>query len=257
MERRLAAVMAADVVGYSRLMGANEVGTLTALRSHREDLVDRAIEDYSGRIVKLTGDGVLAEFSSAASAVECAVFIQRAMEARNADVPDDRKIQFRIGVNVGDVIFEDDDIFGDGVNIAARIEKIARPGGVAISGSVRSYIGNELGFVFEDSGEHALKNIHRPVSIFHVMPQRGPGAGTAHTAQPKTEMPSIAVLPFANMSGDPEQEYFADGMTEDIITDLSKISGLFVVGRNSVFVYKGKAVKLQQAAQELGVRYIL
>jgi len=257
MERRLAAVMAADVVGYSRLMGANEVGTLTALRKHREDLIDAAIEVHSGRIVKLTGDGILAEFSSASGAVECAVHIQQKMKLRNVDVPDDRKIQFRIGINVGDVIYEDEDIFGDGVNIAARIEKLARPGGVAISGSTRSYIANDLEYSFEDAGEQELKNIARPIPVFHVLPPGNAAIASGGPASAMNTMPSIAVLPFANMSGDPEQEYFADGMTEDIITDLSKISGLFVVGRNSVFVYKGKPVKLQQAAQELGVRFIL
>lgn len=257
MERRLAAVMAADVVGYSRLMGANEVGTLSALRDHRRELVDTAVEEHSGRIVKQTGDGILAEFSSAASAVKCAVHIQRFMVLRNADIPDDRKIQFRIGINVGDVIFEDDDIFGDGVNIAARIEKLAKPSGIAISGSVRNYIGNDHGFSFENAGEHELKNINRPVSIFHVSLAGGSAEDIGDRGQSAHAMPSIAVLPFTNMSGDPEQEYFADGITEDIITDLSKISGLFVIGRNSVFVYKGRAVKLQEAAQELGVRYIL
>jgi adenylate cyclase len=256
MKRRLSAILAADVVGYSRLMGANEVGTLSALNDLRRELVDGAISGHDGRIVKLTGDGILAEFPSVVSALECAMRIQQEMPLRNADVPDDRRIHFRIGINVGDVIIENDDIFGEGVNIAARIEALARPGGIAVSGAVHDQIGTKLDVAFEAAGDQMLKNIALAVPVFHVaMPTSTPHARKEPAAPPVR--PSIAVLPFVNMSGDPEQEYFADGITEDIITDLSKISGLFVVGRNSVFVYKGKAVKLQDAAKDLGVRYIL
>lgn len=263
MQRRLAAILAADVVGYSRLMGANEVGTLAALKAHRKELVDSKIAEHNGRTVKLTGDGLLVEFSSVVSAVSCAVEIQRRMRERNAGVSEDRRIEFRIGINLGDIILEDNDIFGDGVNIAARIESIAKPGGVSVSGSVRDNVGNKLDLMFEDAGEQALKNIERPIRVYNVSVfNRAPSAQLGTSAQTKVnfataEKLSIAVLPFTNMSGDPEQEYFSDGITEDIITDLTQISGLFVVGRNSVFTYKGKSVNLVQAAKELGVRYLL
>lgn len=251
MERRLAAIL---VVGYSRLMGANEVGTLSALKALGAGLVDGAIHDHGGRIVMQTGDGILAEYPSVVSALDCAVHIQNAMRLRNLDVPDDRQIQFRIGINLGDVIFDDGDIFGDGVNIAARIEALAKPGGVALSGAAREQIGKKRDLVFEAAGEHVLKNIDTPIAIFHAVLEDGARA----RAETRTSArPGIAVLPFLNMSGDTEQDYFADGITEDIITDLSRISGLFVVGRNSVFVYRGKPVNLQQAARELGVRHIL
>ncbi|RWA70592.1 tetratricopeptide repeat protein [Mesorhizobium sp.] len=265
MERRLAAILAADVVGYSRLMGSNEVGTLSALKAHRNELVDGKIAEHQGRIVKLTGDGMLVEFGSVVNAVECAVKIQREMRLRNADVPGDRRIEFRIGINLGDIIFEDNDIYGDGVNIAARIESIAKPGGIAVSAVVRDNVNNRLDLAFEDTGEQTLKNIERPVRVFNVYlgaPQPGAAASAAQAAAKSAtpvvpERQSIAVLPFTNMSGDSEQEYFADGITEDIITDLSKIMGLSVIARNSVFTYKGKPIKVQQAAQELGVKYIL
>lgn len=261
VERRLAAILAADVVGYSRLMGANEVGTLAALKAHRSELVDSKIAEHQGRIVKLTGDGMLVEFPSVVNAVECASKIQREMRVRNADVPEDRRIEFRIGINLGDIIADDNDIYGDGVNIAARIEGIAKPGGVSVSAAVRDNVGNRLDLTFEDTGERTLKNIERPVRVFDVYlrsPLPQPGIVTQAAARPAvSDRPSIAVLPFANISGDPEQEYFSDGITEDIITDLSQISGLFVVSRNSSFVYKGKAVKMQQAAIELGVKFLL
>ncbi len=265
MERRLTAILAADVVGYSRLMGMDEAGTLSALKTHRREMADAKIAEHQGRIVKVTGDGMLVEFPSVVNAVACATEIQRKMRERNADVPEDRRIEFRIGVNLGDIIFEDNDIYGDGVNVAARIESIARPGGVAVSGTVRDHIGNKLDVAFEDTGEQMLKNIDRPVRVYNVdlftaaRPPTPPVAAAAQVkAEPaRREKPSIAVLPFTNMSGDPEQEYFSDGITEDIITDLSKISGLFVVGRNNVFTYKNKAVKLQQAAAELGVKFLL
>ena len=263
MERRLTAILAADVVGYSRLMGLDEAGTLSALKTHRREMADAKIAEHQGRIVKLTGDGMLVEFPSVVNAVACAADIQRRMRERNVDVPEDRRIEFRIGIHLGDIIFEDNDIYGDGVNVAARIEGIAKPGGVAVSGSVRDNVGNRLDLAFEDTGEQTLKNIERPIRVYNVNLFQGapPPRATSGAAQPKAEQakekPSIAVLPFNNMSGDPEQEYFSDGITEDIITDLSKISGLFVVGRNTVFTYKGKSVKLQQAAVELGVKFLL
>src|SRR5213595_3644474 len=260
MERRLTAILAADVVGYSRLMGANETGTLAALKALRADFIDGKIAEHQGRIVKQTGDGMLVEFPSVVNAVACATEVQRGMRDRNADVPGDRRIQFRIGVNLGDVIVEGEDIFGDGVNVAARLESIAKPGGIMISGSVRDHVGDRLDLAFEDMGEQNLKNIERPIRVYSVALNK-PAARDTKDAVPaqgeQLERPSIAVLPFNNMSGDPEQEYFSDGITEDIITDLSNVSGLFVFARNTAFTYKGKPVKVQQAAQELGVRFIL
>jgi len=259
MERRLAAILAADVVGYSRLMGANEVGTLTGLKTHRAELVDPTIANFQGRIVKLTGDGMLVEFASVVGAVECAIDVQRGMRRRNADVPEDRRIEFRIGLHLGDVIVDDDDIFGDGVNVASRIEGVAKPGGVAVSSAVRDHVGNKLDLTFEDMGDQALKNIEFPVKVFNVVV--GHAATVASSGEPAeiadADKPSIAVLPFNNMSGDPEQEYFSDGITEDIITDLSKVSGLFVIGRNTSFTFKGKSVDLPEVAAKLGVKFIL
>src|SRR5438094_3665054 len=260
MERRLTAILAADVVGYSRLMGANESGTLAALDALRTDLVDPKISEHQGRIVKLTGDGMLVEFPSVVNAVACATDIQRSIRNRNAGVPPDQRIEFRIGVNVGDVIVQGEDIFGDGVNVAARLESIAAPGGITISGPVRDHIGNRLDLAFEDMGEQTLKNIERPIRVYRIHLDTPAAAGTKDkkSAPPEqVEKPAIAVLPFDNMSGDPEQEYFSDGITEDIITDLSKVSGLLVIARNTAFTYKGKAVKVQQVAQELGVPFIL
>ena len=259
MERRLTAILAADVVGYSRLMGTDEAGTLAAFNAIRTELVDRRIAEHQGRVVKLTGDGMLVEFPSVVSAVACAAEIQRGMRDRNANVPKDRRIEFRIGINLGDVIVEGEDIFGDGVNVAARLEGIAEPNGIAISNSVRDHVGNRLDLTFEDIGEQSLKNIEKPVRVYRVSFD-GPQSGKRETAGRRdgaSEKPSIAVLPFNNMSGDPEQEYFSDGITEDIITDLSKVSGLFVVARNTAFTYKGKPVKVQQVAQELGVTFVL
>src|SRR5207248_5608733 len=260
MERRLTAILAADVVGYSRLMGANETGTLAALKALQTDFIDGKIAEHQGRTVKLTGDGMLVEFPSVVNAVACAADVQRGMRDRNAGVPQERRIEFRIGVNLGDVIVEGKDIFGDGVNVAARLESIAKPGGITISGSVRDHVGNRLDLAFEDMGEQTLKNIERPIRVYSVS-LNSPGTlnteGTASAGQEQLERPSIAVLPFNNMSGDPEQEYFSDGITEDIITDLSKVSGLFVVARNTVFTYKGKTVEVQQVATHLGVNFIL
>src|SRR5947208_5331315 len=257
MERRLTAILAADVVGYSRLMGADEAGTLAALKSVRTDFIDGKVAEDQGRIVKLTGDGMLVEFPSVGSAVACAVEVQRGMQERNADVPGDRRIQFRIGINLGDVIVERDDIYGDGVNVAARLESIATPGGIAISHSVRDHVGNRLDLVFEDLGEQQLKNIERPIRVYNVSVENSAARPTQDTSSLRDERPSIAVLPFNNMSGDAEQEYFSDGITEDITTDLSKISGLQVAARNAAFTYKGKPVKVQQVGQELGVDFIL
>src|SRR6266404_5577863 len=254
MERRLSAILAADVVGYSRLMGVDEAGTLAALKTTRADFVDGKVAQHGGRIVKLTGDGMLVEFPSVVNAVQCAAEIQRAMRDRNADVPQDRRIEFRIGVNLGDVIVEGDDIFGDGVNLAARLESIAEPGGIIVSHSVRDHVGNRLDLVFEDKGEQSLKNIARPIRVYSVALEN---AVNQNPVSMKEERPSIAVLPFNNMSGDTEQEYFSDGITEDIITNLSKISGLFVVARHTAFTYKNKPVKVQQVGQELGVAFIL
>ena len=255
MERRLTAILAADVVGYSRLMTIDETGTLAALTSLRKNLVNPKISEHNGRIFKLTGDGILIEFPSVVSAVACAVDIQSAMRTRNATEPAAR-IEFRIGINLGDIIVEDGDIFGDGVNVAARLESIAPIGGIAVSQSVRDHVGKRLDLAFEDMGERRLKNIEAPIRVYSIsidtLSQSSDRAPT-----PAEEKPSIAVLPFNNMSGDPEQEYFSDGITEDIITDLSKVSALFVVARNTAFTYKGKPVKVREVAQELGVSFIL
>jgi adenylate cyclase len=257
MERRLSAILAADVVGYSRLMGANEVATLQALQQHQAELMNPEISKYGGRIVKLTGDGALVEFSSVCAAVECAAAIQQAMPGRNTDVPEDRRIEYRMGINLDDVIVDGDDLFGDGVNIAARLEGIARPGGIAISQSVYDKLGNRLELAIQDRGEHRLKNIARPIRVFDVLLGPARPSAVADTRQAPSEKPSIAILPFTNMSGDAEQEYFSDGITEDIITDLSKISSLFVIGRHTSFAYKDKLANLTAVATELGVRYLL
>src|SRR5260370_476543 len=253
MERRLTAILAADVVGYSRLMTIDETGTLAALTSLRKNLVNPKISEHNGRIVKLTGDGMLIEFPSVVSAVACAVDIQSAMRTRNATERVGR-IEFRIGVNLGDIIVEDGDIFGDGVNVAARLESIAPVGGIAVSQSVRDHVGKRLDLAFEDMGERRLKNIDAPIRVYSISVDRPSSDGAASAGQ---ERPSVAVLPFGNMSGDPEQEYFSDGITEDIITDLSKVSGLFVVARNTAFTYKGKSVEAQQVAEHLGAHFIL
>ena len=255
MERRLSAILAADVVGYSRMMGANEAGTLEALKAARAKVVDARIATHQGRLVKLTGDGMLVEFPSVVSAVACAAEVQRAMRDRNAAVPRDERIEFRIGVSLGDVMVEGDDIYGDGVNIAARLERLSKPGGIAISQTVRDHVGNRLDLTFEDCGEKKLKNIEKPVRVYSI--SLNPDAAMKHEERAQDRRPSVAVLPFTNMSGDPEQEYFSDGITEDIITDLSKISGLFFVARNTAFTYKGKPRNVQQVGQELGVQFLL
>jgi len=260
MKRRLTAILSADVAGYSRLMGLDEAGTLAALKSIRSDLIDDKIAEHQGRIVKLTGDGILAEFPSVVGAVGCAVEVQRGIRKRNANVPKDRRIEFRMGVNLGDVIVEGEDIFGDGVNVAARLESIASPGGIMVSHSVRDHVGNRLDLVFDDMGEQKLKNIERPIRVYSVSLESsavGKAGDAASSHEEQRERPSIAVLPFNNMSGDREQEYFSDGITEDIITDLSKVSGLFVVARHTAFTYKNKPLNVQEVGQQLGVAFVL
>src|SRR5256714_4007220 len=254
MERRLTAILAADVVGYSRLMGADEAGTLAALKAVRTELIDGKIAQHQGRIVKLTGDGILAEFPSVVNALACATEVQRGVRERNTDVPQNRRIEFRVGVNVGDVIVEGDDIYGDGVNVASRLESVADPGGITVSQAVRDHVGNRLDLAFEDRGEEKLKNIEKPVHVYSVILE---DANDGNMTSMKQDRPSIAVLPFNNMSGDPEQEYFSDGITDDIITDLSKGSGLSVIARHSSFSYKGKPLKVQQIGRELGVDFML
>jgi adenylate cyclase len=258
VERRLTAILAADVAGYSRLMGVDDEGTLAALRAHRQDLLDPKIAEHRGRIVKTTGDGILVEFASIVDAARCAIDIQRGMSARNASVPHDKRIDFRVGINVGDVIIEGGDIFGDGVNIAARLEAIAEPGGICLSGQAQENIRDKFDIEFEDAGEHQLKNIARPVRVYRVRVRgRDEPATSMHPALALPDKPSIAVLPFQNLGGDPEQEYFADGMVEDIISGLSRIKWLFVIARNSSFAYKGKSPDIRQVGRELGVRYVL
>jgi adenylate cyclase len=303
MERRLAAILSADVVGYSRLMGEDEAGTLAALKACRNELIDPKIAQHSGRIVKLMGDGALVEFASVVEAVQCAVAIQHGMAERNTGIDDGRRIDFRIGINVGDVIVEGDDIYGDGVNVAARLEGLAEPGGICVSNAVHEQIRDKLDLAIDDLGEVEVKNIARPVRVFRLVgdgaavPSKGKSrrrlrrrtvvtavaavvlaaltAGVGWdlylnlfspaeqapeeppTGTPSAGPPGIAVLPFDNMSGDPDQAYFSDGITEDLITDLSRVSGLFVVARNTMFTYKGRPVNVQRVGDELGVRYVL
>jgi adenylate cyclase len=248
MEHRLAAVMAADMVGYSRLMEVDERGTLARLRTHRIELIDPVIDRNHGRIIKTTGDGILVEFQSVADAVRSSIEIQERLRRRNSDVPDDRRIEFRIGINLGDIIFEDGDIYGDGVNIAARIEQLAEVGGICVTSAVHAQVDGRIEAAFEDLGEKSLKNISRPVRVYRVL-LGGADSRTGSDVKATVMKPSIAVLPFANMSGDPEQEFFADGLTEDILTELSRRRELFVISRTSSFVYKGKATNLREVAQ--------
>jgi adenylate cyclase len=257
--RRLAAIVAADVAGYSRLMGLDEVGTARTLREHRV-VTDALVAKHGGRLVKTTGDGVLLEFPSVVDAVECAVAVQAVMAERNEGVPADRRMLFRIGINLGDILIEGDDILGDGVNVAARLEGIADPGGICISSSAYDQVRGKVPVEFADLGEQRLKNIDRPVRLYAVRSASTTAAKSPAEADkplPLPDKPSIAVLPFENMSGDPEQEYFADGMVEEIITALSQFKWLFVIARNSSFTYKGKAVDIKQVGSELGVRYVL
>jgi adenylate cyclase len=258
MTRKLAAIIAADVVSYSRLMGVDEAETLAALKTHRRDLIDPNIAEHQGRIVKTTGDGLLIEFASVIEAVQCAVEVQRAMQQRNSDVPADHRIEFRVGINLGDIIIDGDDIYGDGVNVAARLEGLAEANGICVSRVVHDQVRDKLGLGFEDLGERQLKNIARPVRVFRIAtPDIGLPTQSANSALAIPAKPSIAVLPFTNMSGDPEQDYFADGMVEDIITALSHFKALFVIARNSSFTYKGRAVDVKLVGRELGVRYVL
>ncbi len=265
VERRLAAVLAADVVGYSRLMEVDEAGTLARLKTVRLELIDPAIAKCKGRIIKTTGDGMLVEFQSVTEALSCAADFQLRMARRNRDMPASRSLLYRIGINLGDVIVEGDDIFGDGVNIAARLEAMADPGGICISAAVRDQVGDRLAIGFEDLGEQRVKNINRAIRVFKVLIEGAPapakgkdGAAAAPSAaESGAKMPGIAVLPFVNMSGDPEQEFFADGLTEDIITELSRFRDLLVISRNAVFVHKGKPVTARGIAREFGVDYVV
>jgi TolB-like protein len=253
VERRLAAILAADVAGYSRLMGIDEEGTLAALKACRRELIDPKIAEHRGRVVKTTGDGALVEFASAVDAVRCAMEIQRTMAERSATTPEERRIEFRIGINVGDIIIDEGDIYGDGVNIASRIEALASPGAICLSENAYQQMKGKLALNVSDMGEQQLKNIAQAVRVFSVR-LADASARPALTLPDKT---SIAVLPFTNMSSDPEQDYFADGMVEDIITALSRMRWLFVIARNSSFTYKGRAVDVKQVGRELGVRYVL
>ncbi|HXW20745.1 MAG TPA: adenylate/guanylate cyclase domain-containing protein, partial [Roseiarcus sp.] len=287
VERRLAAILAADIAGYSRLMGADELGTLQALKAHRKELIDPTIAVHRGRIVKTTGDGMLVEFASIVDAVGCAVAVQRAMAARNEDLPEDRRIVFRIGINIGDIIIDGEDIFGDGVNVAARLQTICEPGGLCISRSANDQIRDKFSLEFSDLGEQMMKNIARAVGVFGLtareiatfpekeLPQSRTGAEGGNRTEraspasdrpaplddggpaPRPAKPSIAVLPFANMSSDAGQEFFADGLAEDILTGLSRFRELFVISRNSTFRFKGKSVDIRAVAKELGVQFIL
>jgi adenylate cyclase len=250
--RRLAAILAADIAGYSALMGSDEARTVRDLKGHQA-VVLPMVGEFGGRVIDTAGDGILAEFPSVLNAVECAVAIQRKMVERNAAIEPERRMEFRIGINLGDVIYDGDRIFGDGVNVAARLEGIAEPGGICVSGKVHEEVRAKIGLPYEDLGDKQLKNIAEPVRVYGIR-----FGGTPRRAGPALpDKPSIAVLPFQNMSGDPEQEYFSDGMTEDLITDLSKVSGLFVIARNSSFAYKGRSVKVQEIGRDLGVRFVL
>jgi adenylate cyclase len=279
VERRLAAILAADVAGYSRLIGADEEGTLARLRAIRRELVDPMISEHRGRIVKTTGDGMLVEFASVVDALRYAVEMQQAMRERNAGVAPAERIEFRVGIHQGDIVVEDGDIFGDGVNIAARLEALAEPGGICVSGRVQEDAAGRLDLAFEDIGEPELKNIARPIRVYRIRTilthpvvstpestlSRNAGEGAERSeageglsaALPLPDKPSVAVLPFANMSSDPEQEFLADGIAEDVITALSRYPSLFVIARNSTFTYKGRAVEIRQVGRELGVRYVL
>src|SRR6516165_1142481 len=254
--RHLAAILAADVAGYSRLMGADEEGTLERLKALRHELFDPKIAEHRGRIVKTTGDGMLVEFASVVDAVRCAVAVQQAMPERNTGVGADSRIELRIGINLGDVIVEGDDIYGDGVNIAARIEALADAGGVFVSNTVYDHVRDRMPCVFEDLGEQQVKNITRPVRVYRILLGEA-AAGPERPPLPLPGKPSLAVLPFQNLSGDPEQEYFADGMVEEITTAIARLPWLFVIARNSAFTYKGKPVDVKQVGRELGVHYVL
>ena len=255
IERRLAAILAADIAGYSRLMGADEEGTLSQMKAHRRALVDPKIEEHRGRIVKTTGDGLLVEFASVVDAMRCAVDVQRGMVSRNAEMANDQRIEFRIGINVGDIIIDGGDIFGDGVNVAARLEGLAEPGGICVSARVREDVRSKLDVAFADEGEQRLKNIELPVRVYRV--QLSCATAPARPALTLPDKPSIAVLPFDNMSGDADQDYLADGIVEAITGALSRIRSFFVIARNSAFTYKGRAANVRDIGRELGVAYVL
>jgi adenylate cyclase len=260
INRKLAAILAADVVGYSRLMGADEAGTLASLKRHRQTIFGPAVAAHNGRIVKLIGDGTIVEFGSVVDAVNCALSVQRSGAALPDATARQPTILLRIGINLGDVIIENDDIYGDGVNIAARLEPLAEPGGICVSSIVNESIGNRIDARFQDGGEVSVKNIDRPIRVWKWHPGKMDAAVSRPNATdptPSVEAPSIAVLPFADMSGDPEQEYFSDGISEDVITDLSKIAGLMVIARNSSFTYKGRSVDIREVGRDLGVRSVL
>jgi adenylate cyclase len=262
--RRLAAILAADVAGYSRLMGADEEGTHERLKAHFSELVEPKIKEHRGRTVKNTGDGLLAEFASVVDALRCAAELQRAMIDREPEATDDRQIRFRIGVNLGDIIAEGGDIFGDGVNVAARLEALAEPGGICISRTVRDHIRDKLSYPFEDMGEQSVKNIARPVRVYALRPEvvadlpasSAPPATSISRPAPAPRL-SIVVLPFTNLSNDPDQQYFVDAITEDLTTDLSRQAQMFVISRNTAFTYRNKPVETKQIGHELGVRYVL
>jgi adenylate cyclase len=254
VSRRLAAVLAADMVGYSRLVRLDEEGTIDRQQSLRRELIEPLVAAHGGRIVKTIGDGLLIEFPSVVDAVRCAILLQEAVAVHQAGIEEDRRIRYRIGINLGDIVSQGDDILGDGVNVAARLEALAEPGGVCISETVHHHIGGNIGANFESAGEHAVKNVPKPVKVWRW--RAGP-AQAASLPLPLPDKPSVAVLPFTNMSGDPEQDYFSDGVTEDIITALSRLRWFFVIARNSTFAYKGKAVGIKQVGRELGVRYVL
>src|ERR1051325_1541947 len=255
-QRRLAAILAADVVGYSRLMERDEVGTLAALKSRRAEILQPAVSKHQGRIIKLMGDGALVEFGSAVNAVACAVELQQAMDTANKDTVEDRRIVLRVGINLGDVMVEGSDLYGDGVNIASRLESLSEPGGLCISASVFEHVVGKVPHSFVSLGPQMLKNIERPVRAYQLAGTGGLRPAVSVVDLPLPDKPSIVVLPFVNMSADPEQAYFADGLTEDLITDLSKVPELFVIARNSSFAYKGRSIDVRQIARELGVQYV-
>src|SRR5262249_3325264 len=264
VERRLAAILAADVAGYSRLMGADEEGTLARLKALRREVADPKVKEHHGRIVKTTGDGLLLEFASVVDAVRCAVEVQREMAERNADVPPDRRLELRMGINLGDIIKDGRDIYGDGVNVAARLEALAEPGGICISRMVRDQIRDKLAYPFEDRGEQSVKNIARPVRVYALRPEAVADlATTSVSPAPPISQPSsvprlsIVGLPFANLSNASEQQYFADGIPEDPTADLSRIADSFVISRNTAFTYRNKPIGTKQIGHDLGVRYVL
>ena len=259
MERRLAAILASDVVGYSRLIRENEAGTLAALKAHREELIEPKLTQYHGRMVKLMGDGLLAEFPSAVEAVQCAVELQHLIGGSNAEVQESQRITYRIGINIGDIVVEDDDIYGDGVNIAARLEGLAEPGGICVSRTVLDHVKGKVDLSFEDFGEQEVKNIAEPVRVYQVNlnTSDAPIRTTPKSKLPLSDKPSIAVLPFTNMNGDPEQEYFSDGITEDIITALAHFRNVSVIARNSSFAFKGQSPDVTEVGRKLGAQYVV